>query len=575
MNYLNTIKQFISDITSKYPKEFIILVSLMVIEAFIIAISVLSLIPFADYLLDPSLTNPNKFTEILLNIFSKLGFTPSYFSFASIFVISNLVKAALSLLVKYRILKIKFSIEKSIAAEILNKILVTKWSFFNNFKHGKILNSLTKEINFIGVASRVIGETFASFFNILTYIIIPFFVNPFMTSLIIISCFLLGLPFLLLSKTSKKLGEERTLAGNNYIGKLNETINGVKLIIGFGLHNKEFNSNVSLLEKYISSDLKSQIVNLIATYLFKPLGIIILIFVFSLVFEVQNIPAYAAIFWSFYGALPLIGNILNTAVVINNYQPSYMQISEIINRADNFKEKDGIEKIEKIEEDIVFKDVSFSYDEKKKVLDNCNLKIIKNKITTLVGDSGVGKSTIIDLLMGFQKTQSGNIIINKKNIDEINLKLLRKNIGYVPQDPMLFYTSIRNNIAWAKDTHVSDSEIVDVLKLSNAYDFVMKFPKNIETTVGEKGTEISGGQRQRIALARALIRKPKLLILDEATSSIDKESEILINQSLKKLSNNTTILMITHSESSTKIADKIIMIENGRAKLKENFSNLK
>ena len=93
--------------------------------------------------------------------------------------------------------------------------------------------------------------------------------------------------------------------------------------------------------------------------------------------------------------------------------------------------------------------------------------------------------------------------------------------------------------------------------------------------VGEKGTEISGGQRQRIALARALIRKPKLLILDEATSSIDKESEILINQSLKKLSNNTTILMITHSESSTKIADKIIMIENGRAKLKENFSNLK
>ena len=143
--------------------------------------------------------------------------------------------------------------------------------FFNNFKHGKILNSLTKEINFIGVASRVIGETFISFFDILTYIIIPFFVNPIMTSLIIVSCFLLGLPFSI-SKTSKKHNEERTLAGNNYIGKLNETINGVKLIIGFGLHNKEFNSNVSLLEKYIRSDLKSQIVNLIASYLFKPLG---------------------------------------------------------------------------------------------------------------------------------------------------------------------------------------------------------------------------------------------------------------------------------------------------------------
>ena len=215
--------------------------------------------------------------------------------------------------IKYRILKIKFSIEKSISVEIfLNKILIAKWSFFNNIKYGTILNSLTKEINFIGSASRAIGEVFASFFNIFTYILIPFFIDPTLTIYLILSSFILGMPFLLLSKVSKKFGEKRTSAGNNYIGKLNETIQTVKLINGFGLFKKELNYNISL-QNYIDADLKSQITNVIAMYLFKPLGLIALIFVFSFVFDVKDLPSYAAIFWSFYGALPLIGNILNTA----------------------------------------------------------------------------------------------------------------------------------------------------------------------------------------------------------------------------------------------------------------------
>ena len=154
----------------------------------------------------------------------------------------------------------------------------------------------------------------------------------------------------------------------------------------------------------------------------------------------------------------------DTAVVINNYQPSYMQISEIINRADNFKEKDGIEKIEKIEEDIVFKDVSFSYDEKKKVLDNCNLKIIKNKITTLVGDSGVGKSTIIDLLMGLNLPTKGQILIDGKNLhkdsDPLFLQGWRRSIAHVPQDIFLTDSSFEENIAFGISPENINSDLV-------------------------------------------------------------------------------------------------------------------
>ncbi len=565
MQYLKTLKNFLFEIINKYPKEFLILVILMVAEAFLIAISVLSLIPFADYLFDPTLADPNKFTKILISILSYFNLSAGYLNFTLIFILSNFLKAFSSLFIKYRILKIKFSIEKSISIEILNKILLARWSFFNNVKYGTILNSLTKEINFIGSASRSIGEVFANFFNIFTYILIPFFIDPKLTLYIILSSFIIGVPFLLLSKVSKKFGEKRTSAGNNYIGKLNETIQSAKLINGFGLFKKELNHNISFLQKYIDADLKSQITNVIAMYLFKPLGLIALIFVFSFIFKIENIPSYAAVFWSFYGALPLIGNILNTAVIINNYQPSYKQISNIINRAEKYYEKNGEIKISEINDDIIFKNIGFSYDENKIILNNCNLTIFKNKINALIGDSGVGKSTIIDLLMGFQKATSGEIFINQTKIDELDLNYFRQNIGYVPQDPMLFHTSIKNNIMWAKNNNISEDQVVEALKLANALEFVMSFPNKLETTVGEKGTEISGGQRQRIALARALVRKPKLLILDEPTSSIDTESENLINETLKKLSSFTTIVMISHSQETKNISDFVNIIENGKA----------
>ena len=213
-------------------------------------------------------------------------------------------------------------------------------------------------------------------------------------------------------------------------------------------------------------------------------------------------------------------------MTINNYQPSYKQISNIINRAEKYFEIRGEKKIAELNDDIIFKNICFSYDGNQMILNKFNLTIFKNKINALIGDSGVGKSTIIDLLMGFQKAQSGEIFINQTKIEKLDLNYLRQNIGYVPQDPMLFHTSIKNNIMWAKNNHVSENQVVEALKQANALEFVMNFPKKLETTVGEKGTEISGGQRQRIALARALVRKPKLLILDEPTSSIDTESKI-------------------------------------------------
>ena len=544
---------------------------LIVIESVIITFSVLSIIPFADYLIDPSLNNPSKITIFFLKFLNYFSLNGSYVVFATIFVLSNLLRSCMNLLIKFMVLKIRYEIQKSFSREILKKIFLSKWNFFNNLSFGKITNTFIKEIEYIGTASRSIGEIFSSFLSIVTFLIIPLTIDTTLTILLILGCFLLGLPFLILNKTSRNLGKARTESGNTYYAKLIETLQASKLIMGFGLGKKQVNSNIILMENYFDKDLVSQFVNLISIYLFKPLAIILLILVFGIKFDLGNLPAYAAIFWSLYGALPLLAQMFNSTVVINNYQPSYNQINEIIERAENHFENKGSIKISSINDDIIFKDVDFSYGEVK-ILKNINFKLKKNKITILTGESGAGKSSILDILMSLQKKKSGYIFINNHEIDTLDLIHYRKQIGYVPQDPVLFFASIKENLLWSNEKS-SDKEIIDALKLANAYEFISQFPKRQDTQVGEKGTEISGGQRQRIALARAIIRKPKLLILDEPTSSIDMESQLLIKKTLKKISSSTTILMATHDKSMIDVGDEIYKVSNGKI-LNENEVNV-
>ena len=571
MNYFENIKFFVISIYKDFPKELVLLVILLVLEAILTSTSVLSVIPFADYLIDPSLKNPNVITEYFLSILEFLNLETNYFIFALIFILSNLLRAFASLIIKYKFLKLKFEIEKSISKKILSDIFQARWTFFNNLEYGGIFNSLTKEMSFIGSALRQIGEVFGSLFSLITYLTIPFFLDIKLSLFVFFSCLLIGSPFLILSKTSKYYGNMRTLAGNKYFGKLSETFQATKLILGFGRSKYEVKKNFSLLDDYVKSDLKSQFVNLIAMYLFKPIAIIVLIAAFGIKFDFQSLPKYAAFFWSFYGALPIIGQIFNSAVVINNFTPSYQQIKNISSLSKSHYEHHGDKELNHYDFDISLDNVTFNYEGKNEIIKNCSIKIFNNKINTIVGESGAGKSSLIDLILAFQLPVSGEIFYGKQNLNNLNLKKLREKIGIVLQDPFLFNASIRENIKWAK-LNCDDNEIKESLKLANAYDFVMSLPQKLDTNVGMRGLEISGGQRQRIALARALIRNPSILILDEATSSIDKHSAELIVETLKNISKTATIIISTHDKKLLEISDKIILLKDKKVLSYDNIN---
>jgi len=213
--------------------------------------------------------------------------------------------------------------------------------------------------------------------------------------------------------------------------------------------------------------------------------------------------------------------------------------------------------------DVEFDNVSFGYTPDHRILKNISFKVASGTKLAILGTTGSGKSTIINLIPRFYEASSGSIKIDKRNIDQYLLKDLRKNVGIVSQETYLFNKSIAENISFGKDD-ASSEEIIEAAKIANLHEFVISLPDGYDTIVGERGTRLSGGQKQRLSIARALIIKPKILILDDSTSSVDVETEYEIQQALEQILRGTTTFIITQRISTIRNADQILILDRGR-----------
>ncbi len=211
---------------------------------------------------------------------------------------------------------------------------------------------------------------------------------------------------------------------------------------------------------------------------------------------------------------------------------------------------------------IRYEDVSFNYNPDAPVLQHMTMEIEPGKVLAIVGFSGVGKSTTVNLLTRFYAPTAGRILIDDLDIQQVTLKSLRNQMAVVHQETILFSGTIRDNIRYGR-LDATDDEIVEAATAANAHEFIEKLPKGYDTPVGERGANLSGGQRQRISIARAILKNPRLLILDEATSSVDSLSEEQIQKGLERLMNNRTTIIIAHRVSTIKKADRIIVLEKG------------
>jgi len=241
------------------------------------------------------------------------------------------------------------------------------------------------------------------------------------------------------------------------------------------------------------------------------------------------------------------------------------RITELLDiEGEKFSSKDSI-KFSSIRGDVDFKDVHFNYNESDEILKDINLEVKAGEVVAIVGPSGAGKTTFVNLIPRFYEPLSGHILIDGYDISKVDLHFLRSQIGVVPQDTILFNGTVYENIAYGR-LDASKEEIELAARMANAHDFIMSFPDKYNTIVGERGIKLSGGQRQRIAIARVILKNPRILILDEATSSLDSESEYLIQEALAKLMKDRTTFVIAHRLSTIYNSDKIVVIEEGEIK---------
>ena len=370
----------------------------------------------------------------------------------------------------------------------------------------------------------------------------------------------------------KRMGKATSKAGEssgNLATFLNEIFKGSKMIRIYQREKFESKKAFQVIEDLVEKNIKISSVLIRATPIMETLtGIMIagfIVFAGKLIAEgeigVNN-------FFSFLAAMMLAYQPIRSLATLNMvaYQgaAAFKRVSEIIDKKVEIKDNVENPSLRLVDSNIEFKNVEFNYKTTaEKAIKGVSFKIKGNTMTALVGHSGAGKSTIINLIPRFYDPQIGMIEIDKQNIKNVSLSSLRKNISMVSQDVILFDDTIKNNIAYARE-YASDEEIKNACKSAAAHEFIEKLPNGYDTLIGENGVRLSGGQRQRISIARAILKESPIILLDEATSSLDAESEEIVKSAIQNLTKNKTTLVIAHRLSTIHTAEKIIVLKNGK-----------
>ena len=421
----SSLKSFVHELFKNYFKEFSIITLLVVIDGFLLSLSVLSLIPLTDLFFN-SEENFSKITIFIISIIKDINLPVNLLTFFLLFIVTTFLKSFFSIIINYQTQNLKYYIYSSLFKRLFSNVLSAKWIFFNDLGQGKLFNTFRTELGKVGDAAGYFSIVISSLLQLIVYLIIPIYLNHELTLTLIFSSFLLFFPYKIINRYAKKLGNQSTSAANNFSASIQEMISNSKYFISIGETNTPLNNSIKYLNNHIRPTILFHVVNFSIEQLLKPIFITLLlaIIVFTTKENIQ-FSEYAAFFWSLLATVPLITKILNNFSFVWNYSPSFDQLKKIQKKAIKYKESNGSLNFNKLEKDIEFKNVNFSYG-KKKVLLNSNFKIKKNKINFIIGKSGRGKSTIIDLLTGIQDPNKGEILVNGKNFKKIEKTFIEK-----------------------------------------------------------------------------------------------------------------------------------------------------
>ena len=458
---------------------------------------------------------------------------------------------------------------RDIRADLYAHLQSLSLSFYNKNKTGEMISRLTNDVGILenAIVNGAIGVFYQSIVLIagIFYLV---YLNARLSLLLLVMLPVITVIMKNFNIKIRQVSRRVQIKIADISDVIQETLSAVRVVKSFGREEYEYQR----FQMENEENFRARIKNAQYDAILSPFIEFIAAIAFTAIlwyggYEVYNGRMNPAALITYFTILLAIAQPLRSlsklSTTIQQALAASERIFETIDIHVHIEEKEDAEVLAEVQGKVSFEDVSFAYKEGEEVLKDINLEVEPGEVVALVGPSGAGKTTLVDLIFRFYDPIEGSIYIDDKDIRELKLASLRKHIGIVPQENVLFSGTIRDNIAYG-DLSATDEEIIAAAKAANAHDFIMNFPDQYDTIVGERGVGLSGGQRQRIAIARAILKDPEILILDEATSALDAESEALVQNALEKLMVNRTTFIIAHRLSTIKNADTIVVLDKGR-----------
>ncbi len=546
---------------NSYPKQSLVVIGLLILAGAAETLGIGALLPLISMVIGGEDAQDNALAQLVTGFYHFIGVVPTLESLLITIVLTIIAKALIIFQAMRYVGYVAADVSRDMRFSLIKALMKAKWGYFIGLPLGKVANTISSEAQRAGHCYMLSSRTAAALVQSFVYIFAAFIISWQVSLLAVVMGGLVAFLVRGFIRMARTAGADMTKTTNDMLSRLNESLAGIKSLKAMAQEERYIDSLGKDTTAVMNAQKQQYRAALSLQIVHEPMAIILLSVGLYYVLTYTQTPVAFVILLAF-----LFYRLMTQVNLVQNFYQNMLQneaaVWGMVDQIQAAKQKEehlhsGREPT--LKQGISINSLSIAYNDMDTVFDNFSDEIPANKLTVLFGPSGVGKTTLIDTVLGLINPDSGQILVDGQDLLSIDLRKWREGVGYVPQDTFLFHDTIMQNVTLG-DERFSEDDVIEALKKAAVWEFVQNDPDGIKLIVGERGARLSGGQRQRIALARALIRKPSLLILDEATTGLDRDSEEKVFSSIEALSGKITVIAISHDPMILKRADHVIRL---------------